>query len=367
MPDLEPDTVSALEAPNSRPPNSSDGSRGGAYMHAFRGKTFVVAFGGELVQAGALNWCRICRCCPRWASARCWCTARVRRSMSSCAEGLYPAVRSRPVAHRRRRAGMRQGSRRRDPPGHRGPRSARACPTRPCRTRIRVISTLRHGPPHRRAGRRGLQRTGQVRKIDVDALKFAIEGFVGGAAVAAGFLAHGRRLQLRWKTQPPAWPWRCAPKLIFLSSSHGVLNDDSTPTPSWRAWTPTRCWPPARWTRTSCFPAIRLAGGQARRGPLAPAAFSLDGSVLLEIFTHDGVGTVVVEDTLDDLRPATIDDVGAILSLIEAAGSRRHAGAAPAQRDRARRRELHRAGARRRDLRLRTLLRRGADGREWPA
>ena len=39
--------------------------------------------------------------------------------------------------------------------------------------------------------------------------------------------------------------------------------------------------------------------------------------MLLEIFTHDGVGTMVVEDTLDDLRPATIDDVGAILSLIE--------------------------------------------------
>src|SRR5690606_32858906 len=45
--------------------------------------------------------------------------------------------------------------------------------------------------------------------------------------------------------------------------------------------------------------------------------YALDGSVLLEIFTHDGVGTMVVEDTLDDLRPATLDDVGAILSLIE--------------------------------------------------
>ena len=45
--------------------------------------------------------------------------------------------------------------------------------------------------------------------------------------------------------------------------------------------------------------------------------FSMDGVVLLEIFTHDGVGTMVVEDTLDDLRPATIDDVGALLQLIE--------------------------------------------------
>ena len=37
--------------------------------------------------------------------------------------------------------------------------------------------------------------------------------------------------------------------------------------------------------------------------------FDLDGSILLEIFTHDGVGTMVVEDTLDELRPATVDDV----------------------------------------------------------
>ncbi len=43
----------------------------------------------------------------------------------------------------------------------------------------------------------------------------------------------------------------------------------------------------------------------------------MDGSVLLEIFTHDGVGTMVVEDLLDDLRPATIDDIGAIVQLIE--------------------------------------------------
>lgn len=51
------------------------------------------------------------------------------------------------------------------------------------------------------------------------------------------------------------------------------------------------------------------------RAHLVP--YPLDGSVLLEIFTHDGVGTMVVEDKLDDLRPATLDDVGAILQLIE--------------------------------------------------
>ena len=43
----------------------------------------------------------------------------------------------------------------------------------------------------------------------------------------------------------------------------------------------------------------------------------LDGSLLLELFTHEGVGTMVSQDPLEQLRPATIDDVGGILQLIE--------------------------------------------------
>ncbi len=45
--------------------------------------------------------------------------------------------------------------------------------------------------------------------------------------------------------------------------------------------------------------------------------FSTDGSVLLEIFTHDGVGTMVSAENLESLREATVEDVGGILQLIE--------------------------------------------------
>ncbi|MCW5626006.1 MAG: amino-acid N-acetyltransferase [Burkholderiales bacterium] len=41
-----------------------------------------------------------------------------------------------------------------------------------------------------------------------------------------------------------------------------------------------------------------------------------DGALMLELFTHDGVGTMVTQDPLERLRPATIDDVGGILHLI---------------------------------------------------
>ncbi len=42
-----------------------------------------------------------------------------------------------------------------------------------------------------------------------------------------------------------------------------------------------------------------------------------DGAMLMELFTRDGVGTVITQEPLAKLRDATIDDVGAIVSLIE--------------------------------------------------
>jgi amino-acid N-acetyltransferase len=45
--------------------------------------------------------------------------------------------------------------------------------------------------------------------------------------------------------------------------------------------------------------------------------FAVDGSLLLEIYVHDGIGTMVVDEKLENLREATADDVGGILQLIE--------------------------------------------------
>ncbi len=43
----------------------------------------------------------------------------------------------------------------------------------------------------------------------------------------------------------------------------------------------------------------------------------LDGALLLELFTHNGVGTMVSQDPLERLRSASIEDVGGVLRLIE--------------------------------------------------
>jgi amino-acid N-acetyltransferase len=45
--------------------------------------------------------------------------------------------------------------------------------------------------------------------------------------------------------------------------------------------------------------------------------FAVDGSLLLEVYVHDGIGTMVVDEKLENLREAASDDVGGILQLIE--------------------------------------------------
>jgi amino-acid N-acetyltransferase len=43
----------------------------------------------------------------------------------------------------------------------------------------------------------------------------------------------------------------------------------------------------------------------------------VDGSLLLEVYVHDGIGTMVIDEKLESLREATADDIGGILQLIE--------------------------------------------------
>ena len=45
--------------------------------------------------------------------------------------------------------------------------------------------------------------------------------------------------------------------------------------------------------------------------------FAVDGAILQEVFTHDGIGTMIVDEKLESLREAGPDDIGGILQLIE--------------------------------------------------
>jgi len=45
--------------------------------------------------------------------------------------------------------------------------------------------------------------------------------------------------------------------------------------------------------------------------------YAVDGAILLEVYVHDGIGTMIVDEKLEELREATEDDVAGILKLIE--------------------------------------------------
>ncbi|MFN3493524.1 MAG: amino-acid N-acetyltransferase [Hydrogenophaga sp.] len=60
---------------------------------------------------------------------------------------------------------------------------------------------------------------------------------------------------------------------------------------------------------------IRACEGGVERSHILP--FSVDGALLLEIYTHDGIGTMVVDEKLESVREATMDDVSGIVALIE--------------------------------------------------
>ncbi len=324
MPDLEPATVSALEAPEFAPAQFVRWIRDVApYVHAFRGKTFVVAFGGELVQAGALNT-----------------LVQDLSLLSSLGIRLVLVHGSRPqVNEQLRLKGFTQQFDRGLAPTD---AAALECAKEAAgEIRLDIEAAFSQGLPNTPMSHAHIRvisgnfvtarptgvldgvdykHTGQVRKIDVDALKFAIEK--GSSVVLLsplGFSPTGDAFNLAMEDLATSVAVALrAEKLIFLSSGQGVLNEDgSVDTELARVDADALLTAGALDEETGAY--LQYASLAVKRGVarahLVP--FALDGSVLLEIFTHDGVGTMVVEDTLDDLRPATLDDVGAILSLIE--------------------------------------------------
>ena len=163
-----------------------------------------------------------------------------------------------------------------------------------------------------------LQHTGVVRRIDAQSIKFAL----GSGAIVLmsplGFSPTGEAFNLSMEDVACATAIALdADKLIFVTEIAGIpdrdgrmigeisenaarglleqgyLSDDS-----------------ADYLRH----ALRACEGGVARAHVIP--FAVDGSVLLELFLHDGVGTMVLEETLEALREATLDDVGGVLALI---------------------------------------------------
>ena len=174
------------------------------------------------------------------------------------------------------------------------------------------------------------QHSGLVRKVDVGGHHAHAGLRRDGAAVAVRLLAHRRGLQPDHGRSRHQRRHRAAGRQADLPDrdpghprqarwSPRATTTRSTPSCRWPP--PSSCWPacPARSSPTDTAfylqHCVKACKAGVERSHIIP--FAVDGSLLLEIYVHDGIGTMVVDEKLESLREATADDVGGILQLIE--------------------------------------------------
>ncbi len=170
------------------------------------------------------------------------------------------------------------------------------------------------------------QHTGLVRRIDAAGIRKAVDF---GALVMLspfGFSPTGEAFNLSMEdVAASAADALQADKLIYVTEVKGIPLDPADPNSEidtelaladakkLLANLPN----PVQPTDTAFYlqHAVKACEAGVERVHIVP--FSVDGSVLMESFTHDGVGTMIVDEKLESLREATADDIGGILQLID--------------------------------------------------
>lgn len=173
------------------------------------------------------------------------------------------------------------------------------------------------------------QHSGSIRKVDVAGLLRTLD--MGALVLLSpfGFSPTGEAFNLTMEEVATSVATALqADKLIFLTEVPGIrmqpgepASDDNpidTELPlavaeQLLAQLPT----PQQPTDTGFYlqHCVKACKAGVERSHILP--FALDGALLLEIYVHDGIGTMVIDEKLESVREASSDDVGGILQLIE--------------------------------------------------
>ena len=168
--------------------------------------------------------------------------------------------------------------------------------------------------------------SGVVRKVDSGAIRRSID--IGALVLLSpfGFSPTGEAFNLRMEDVATATAIALsADKLLFVTEIDGIreqLDDPNSAIDTELALADAQrllaTLPAPRQPSDLAFylqHCVRACEGGVERSHILPLA--VDGAILQEIFTHDGIGTMVVDEKLESLREAGADDVGGILQLIE--------------------------------------------------
>ena len=173
------------------------------------------------------------------------------------------------------------------------------------------------------------QHSGLVRKVDVGGISRTLD--MGALVLLSpfGFSPTGEAFNLSMEEVATSVAIAMqADKLIFVTEVPGIPIDPAQPIsednpidtelPLAAAQALLAKLPPAQQPTDTGFylqHCVKACKAGVERSHIIP--FSVDGALLLEVYVHDGIGTMVVDEKLEELREATPDDVGGILQLIE--------------------------------------------------
>ena len=165
-----------------------------------------------------------------------------------------------------------------------------------------------------------LLHTGEVRKIDTAAINSRLQQGELVLLAPLGYSPTGEIFNLTLEDVATyAAIALDADKLIFLMETPGVTDKKGallsalTPSEAEEILKTAKNLPEDVGYYLPC--AVRACRNGVRRSHLISR--HVDGALLQELFTHEGIGTMLTEATLETVRSASIRDVGGVLALIE--------------------------------------------------
>jgi len=160
--------------------------------------------------------------------------------------------------------------------------------------------------------------TGEVRSVDTEAINARLEQGQIVLIPPIGYSPTGEVFNLDSQDVATAVATSIrASKLIFLLEEEGLDAAGSLPRQLTQREAE-RIWLQIEKDERERLPELECALDACRQGVprVHLIARSIDGALLLELFTRDGIGTMVSAAPFDLMRKAAIDDVGGILELI---------------------------------------------------
>ncbi len=292
------------------------------YIHAFKRKVFVIAFPGEMIQAGKLA-----------QTVQDIALLRALGIRVVVVHGCRPQIEEQ-LRLRHRESRFHDGRRVTDDAALECVKEASGeirldieaafsqglANTPMANADIRVMSgNFVTAKPVGVLGGVDFEHTGVVRKIAIDQIQLALNSRAVVLLSPLGFSPTGEAFNLSMEDVATSIAIALkAEKLIFLTEIPGIVDELGELTRELSERSAKALLDGGKLeadTAVYLRHCLRACEADVPRAHMIP--FDIDGAALLEVFTHDGVGTMISRDDLEFLREAGPDDVGAILTLIE--------------------------------------------------